>query len=123
MKKKQIIVTGFVIALHLAGFENSVAALGTAFNSQHATELRKYSRNIIVSFDSDGAGVKAALRAIPVFRQADMSIRILKMDPFKDPDEFLKNYGPEAYIERIRQAKNSCFFQVEQLQKQYDKTG
>ncbi|MBO4390050.1 MAG: toprim domain-containing protein, partial [Lachnospiraceae bacterium] len=109
-----------VISLHLAGFENSVAALGTAFNSQHATELRKYSRNIIVSFDSDGAGKKAALRAIPVFRAADMSIKILNMDPCKDPDEFLKKLGPEEYTERIRQAKNSCFFQIEQLQDNFD---
>ena len=120
--KEMIICEGYmdVIALHLAGFENSVAALGTAFNSQHATELRKYSKNIIVSFDSDGAGIKAALRAIPVFRQADMSIRILNMDPCKDPDEFLKKFGADAYTERIRQAKNSCFFQIEQLQTQYD---
>ena len=96
-----------VISLHQAGFTNAVASLGTAFTSQHANVLKRYTDQVILTYDSDGAGVKAALRAIPILKEVGMSIKVLNMKPYKDPDEFIKNMGAEAFRQRIREAKNS----------------
>jgi DNA primase len=111
-----------VIAMHQAGFTNSVASLGTAFTSQHATLLRRYVSQVILTYDSDGAGVNAALRAIPLLKQAGMDVKVLSLKPYKDPDEFIKAEGAEAFEERIKQAKNSFLFEIEVLQKDYDFT-
>ena len=95
------------ISMHQAGFTNAVASLGTAFTSQHAGVLKRYTDQVILTYDSDGAGIKAALRAIPILRDAGISARVLNMKPYKDPDEFIKNMGADAFKERIAQAKNS----------------
>ncbi len=100
-----------VISLHQAGFTNAVASLGTAFTSQHANVLKRYTDQVILTYDSDGAGVKAALRAIPILKEVGMSIKVLNMKPYKDPDEFIKNMGAEAFRQRIREAKNSFLFE------------
>ena len=109
-----------VISLHQAGFTNAVASLGTAFTSQHANVLKRYTDQVILTYDSDGAGVKAALRAIPILKEVGMSIKVLNMKPHKDPDEFIKNMGAEAFRERIREAKNSFLFEVDVLRRGYD---
>lgn len=109
-----------VIALHSAGFQNAVAALGTAFTLQHAMLIKRYVSEVVLTFDSDGAGQKAAMRAIPILKSVGISIRVLDMQPYKDPDEFIKNLGAEAYEERITQAENSFLFEIHMLQKQYD---
>ena len=70
--------------------------MGTAFTSQHANVLKRYTDQVILTYDSDGAGVKAALRAIPILKEVGMSIKVLNMKPYKDPDEFIKNMGAEA---------------------------
>lgn len=108
-----------VIALHQAGFTNGVASLGTAFTSQHAMLLKRYTQQVVLTYDSDGAGVKAALRAIPILKDAGISARVLDMKPYKDPDEFIKNMGAEAFQERIDQAKNSFLFEIEVLKRDY----
>ncbi len=109
-----------VIAMHQAGFTNSVASLGTAFTSQHAALLKRYTSQVILTYDSDGAGVKAALRAIPILKEAGISVKVLNMRPYKDPDEFMKNLGPEAFRQRIEEAKNSFLFEIDVLKSQYD---
>ena len=93
-----------VIALHQAGFSQAVASLGTAFTSQHAMLIKRYTDQVILTYDSDGAGVKAALRAIPILKEVGISCKVLNMKPYKDPDEFIKNMGAEAFQERIDQA-------------------
>lgn len=108
-----------VIALHQAGFTQAVASLGTAFTPQHAVLLKRYTTQVILTYDSDEAGTKAALRAIPILREAGLSIKVLNMKPYKDPDEFIKNLGAEAFRERIAQAKNSFLFEIEVLKAQY----
>ncbi|WP_320945318.1 DNA primase [Enterocloster bolteae] len=109
-----------VISLHQAGFTNAVASLGTAFTSQHANVLKRYTDQVILTYDSDGAGVKAALRAIPILKEVGMSIKVLNMKPYKDPDEFIKNMGAEAFRQRIREAKNSFLFDVDELRRGYE---
>lgn len=109
-----------VIAMHQAGFTNSVASLGTAFTSQHAALLKRYTSQVILTYDSDGAGVKAALRAIPILKEVGISVKVLNMRPYKDPDEFMKNLGPEAFRQRIEEAKNSFLFEIDVLKSQYD---
>lgn len=108
-----------VIAMHQAGFTNAVASLGTAFTTQHAQLLKRYTDKVVLTYDSDGAGVKAALRAIPILKEAGISIRVLNMQPYKDPDEFIKNLGAEAFNQRIEEARNSFLFELDVLKKNY----
>ena len=109
-----------VIAMHQAGFTQAVASLGTAFTSGQASLLRRYANEILLSYDSDGAGVNAALRAIGILKEAGMTGRVINLEPYKDPDEFIKNLGAEAFEERIRKARNSFMFGLEMLEKGYD---
>jgi len=120
--KYMLVCEGYVdvIAMHQAGFTNAVASLGTAFTSQHAMLLKRYTDQVILTYDSDGAGVKAALRAIPILKEVGMSIKVLNMKPYKDPDEFIKNLGAEAFEERIGKARNGFMFSLEILEKNYD---
>ena len=108
-----------VIALHQAGFTNSVASLGTALTSQHANLLKRYTEKVVLTYDSDGAGVKAALRAIPILKEAGISTRVLNMEPYKDPDEFIKNLGAEEFRKRIEGARNSFLFEIDVLKRNY----
>lgn len=109
-----------VISLHQSGFTNAVAALGTAFTVQHALLIKRYTKEVILTFDSDGAGIKAALRAIPILKEAGLSARVLTMKPFKDPDEFIKNMGAEAYQRRIEEAVPSFMFEIQVLRENYE---
>ncbi len=109
-----------VIALHQAGFTNAVASLGTALTSGHASLIKRYVNEVYLTYDSDEAGTKAALRGIPILKEAGITAKVLRMDPYKDPDEFIKNLGAEAFEERIRQARNGFMFSLEILEKDYD---
>ncbi len=109
-----------VIAMHQAGFTNAVASLGTALTSQHASLLKRYTDEVILTYDSDDAGVRAALRAIPLLKEAGVSTRVLHMDPYKDPDEFIKALGVEAFQQRIDEAENSFLFELTVLERSYD---
>ena len=121
-KKEIILCEGYmdVISMHQAGFTNAVAALGTAFTSGHGTLLKRYTENIILSFDSDEAGQRAILRAIPILKEAGLTVRVLDLTPYKDPDEFIKGLGAQALEERIRKAMSSFMFQVKVAAGRYD---
>ncbi len=109
-----------VISMHQAGFTQAVASLGTAFTPGQAGLIKKYTKDVLLAYDSDGAGVKAALRAIRILRDAGMSGRIINMAPYKDPDEFIKNLGQEAFQERIDHAENSFLFEIRMLERDFD---
>lgn len=122
-KKSQLLLCeGYmdVIALHQAGFDNAVASLGTALTSGHANLLKRYTKEVYLTYDSDGAGIKAALRAIPILKEVGITTKIINMKPYKDPDEFIKALGAEAYQERIDQAENSFLFEVRMEEQQHD---
>ena len=101
-----------VIAMHQAGFTNAVASLGTALTSGHASLVKRYTREVLLLYDSDGAGIRATLRAIPILREAGVTSRVVSLKPWKDPDEFIKNEGAEAFEERLNQATDSFMFRV-----------
>lgn len=109
-----------VIALHQAGFTNAVASLGTALTAGHASLIRRYVNEVYLTYDSDDAGTRAALRAMPILKDAGVTAKIIRMDPYKDPDEFIKNLGAEAFEERIQKARNGFLFGLEILEKDYD---
>lgn len=121
-EKHMLVCEGYmdVIAMHQAGFTNAVASLGTAFTLQHASLLKRYTDQVILTYDSDKAGVKAALRAIPILKEAGVSARVLNMQPYKDPDEFIKNLGAEAFRQRIENARNSFLFEIDVLKQDFD---
>ncbi|MDE7045068.1 MAG: toprim domain-containing protein, partial [Acetatifactor sp.] len=109
-----------VIAMHQAGFTQAVASLGTAFTPEQANLLRRYTDSVFLAYDSDGAGVKAALRGIGILREAGLTAKVINMRPYKDPDEFMKALGREAFEERIAQAENSFFFEIRILEGRFD---
>lgn len=121
-KNHMIICEGYmdVIAMHQAGFTEAVASLGTAFTSGQASLLRRYTENVILAYDSDGAGTKAALRAIGILRDAGLTGKILHLEPYKDPDEFMKHMGKEAFEERLANAEDSFSFELRMLERDYD---
>ena len=109
-----------VIALHNAGFENAVASLGTALTPLHVKLISRYTKKVILTYDSDGAGINAAKRAIPLLKEENLNVKVLSMAPYKDPDEFIKNLGSEEFQKRIDSADNAFLWEVEILKKDYN---
>lgn len=121
-KSNMIICEGYmdVISMHQAGFTQAVASLGTALTAGHAMLLKRYTNNVLICYDSDGPGTKAAIRAIGILREAGLNTKVINMKPYKDPDEFIKALGQEAFQERIDNAGNSFMFELSVLENGYD---
>jgi DNA primase len=117
-----ILVEGYmdVISLHQAGFDNSVAALGTAFNQNHARGLKRFKDRVTVLFDSDNAGTKAALRAIPFLKSIGLQINVLQVTGAKDPDEYIKLFGAKRFQQLLSTAADDTTFRLAQLRKSYN---
>ena len=108
-----------VIAMHQAGFNQAVASLGTAFTPGQAALLRRYTKRVLLAYDSDGAGVRAALRNIGILRNGGLESSVIDLRPHKDPDEFIKAEGKEAFQARIDKAENSFFYELRILSQSY----
>ncbi len=121
-KPNFIICEGYmdVIALHQAGFNQAVASLGTAFTEQQSVLLKRYANEALLTYDSDDAGTRAALRAIPMLRDSGLMVRVINMKPYKDPDEFIRALGAEAFQQRIEEAQSSFLFEIEVLERSFD---
>ena len=104
-----------VISMHQAGFTNAVASLGTALTSGHASLLKRYTQEVLLLYDSDDAGVRAALRAIPILREAGITSRVVSLKPHKDPDEFIKALGGEEFEKRLE----SFMFRVHMAEREF----
>ena len=109
-----------VIAMHQSGFTQASASLGTVFTIGQANLLKRYVKEVLLAYDSDGAGTNAALRAIGILKEAGISGRVINMEPYKDPDEFMKNLGAEEFRKRIEKAENSFFFELRMMEREYD---
>ena len=109
-----------VISLHQWGFSEAVAALGTAFTEQQADLMKRFNSLIYLCFDSDGAGKKACKRAISILREKKLEGKVICLSPYKDPDEFLKAEGKEAFEKRIEEAKNAFLWEVEEKKTEFD---
>lgn len=123
-KNNLIICEGYmdVISMHQAGFNQAVASLGTALTPGHARLMKRYTDNVLITYDSDEAGVKAALRAIPILKEVGLSTKVINMRPYKDPDEFIKALGTEAFQERIDKAENSFMYEIGIIEKNYNRS-
>ena len=122
-KQGRIILTeGYMdtISLHQAGFDCAVASLGTSLTQEHAQLLSRYTKEAIIAYDGDGAGVKAAQRAIPILEQTGIQVRVLRVTGAKDPDEFIKTYGPEAFGRLLNQSENHIEYRLRQIAAQYE---
>lgn len=121
-RKNLIICEGYmdVISMHQAGFTNAVASLGTALTSQQCSLLKRFTNDVLVIYDSDGAGVKAALRALPMLKEAGLRAKVINLSPYKDPDEFMKAEGAEAFEKRLENGTNGFLFEIARLQSEYD---
>ena len=108
-----------VISMHQAGFDCAVASLGTALTPQQAGLLKRYTTNALLLYDSDNAGKMAALRAIPILKDAGIESRVVDLSPYKDPDEFIKGLGASALEERLSGASNAFMFEVEDTAAKY----
>ncbi len=117
-RNHQILCEGYmdVIALHQAGFDQAVASLGTALTHGQASLMKRYTEEVLLTYDSDEAGTKAALRAIPILRDGGIMTKVIHMEPYKDPDEFIKHLGPEEFEKRVANAENSFFFELRILE-------
>ena len=109
-----------VIALHQAGFNMAVASLGTAFTPGQALMLKRYVNDVYLSYDSDGPGIQAIIRAAKICREYALSCKVIDMNPYKDPDEFIKALGHDEYQKRIDEAKNAFIFEIGVIRKKYD---
>ncbi len=108
-----------VIALHAAGFENAVAGLGTAFGDEQARILKKYSENVTLCYDSDEAGQKATARTIPILEKAGLTVRMLRLPEGKDPDEFIKKNGADAFRAVIEGSRGKFDYILESVRGKY----
>lgn len=121
-KNQFILCEGYmdVITMHQAGFTQAVASLGTSFTTGQALLLRRYAEEVLLAYDSDDAGIKAALRAIGILREVGVIGRVISFAPHKDPDEFIKAEGAEAFEKRLLEAENSFFFEIRILSREFD---
>lgn len=123
-RKEFILCEGYmdVISMHQAGFDNTVASLGTALTAENVEVLKNYRKPVLLSYDSDHAGIDATLKAIRLFKGAGIPCRVINMKPYKDPDEFMKALGAEEYEKRIASAENSFLFEIRMMMREYDLT-
>ena len=108
-----------VITMHQAGISCAVASLGTALTPEQANLIKRYAKEVRLLYDSDGAGVNAALRAIPILREAGLEARVVNLSPAKDPDEFINAQGPDALRKRIEDAEADVLFEIRQMSLSY----
>ena len=119
-----ILTEGYMdtISLHQAGFDSAVASLGTALTEEHGQLLSRYFKEAVIAYDGDGAGIKAAQRAIPILEKAGLKVKVLRVAGAKDPDEFIKAYGREAFARLLDQSENQVDYRLAQIQKKYNLT-
>lgn len=110
------------ISLYQAGFDCAVASLGTALTADHAKLLSRFTKEVVICYDADAAGVQAANRAIPMLEKTGLKVRVLRVNGAKDPDEFIRKYGPDAFARLLDQSENYVEYNLGQLQSKYDLT-
>ena len=108
------------ISLYQAGFDCAVASLGTALTADHAKLLSRFTKEVVICYDSDTAGVQAANRAIPLLEKTGLKVRVLRVTGAKDPDEFIRKFGPDAFSRLLDQSENYVEYNLRQIQSKYD---
>ena len=111
-----------VVSLHQAGFDSAVASLGTSLTPEQARLLSRYTNEVIIAYDNDGAGIKASQRAIGILEKLDMKVKVLRVTGAKDPDEFIKTRGPDAFRNLIDGSENQIDYRLHAVTSKYDLT-
>ena len=109
-----------VIALHAAGFENAVATLGTAITPDQSRVFAKYTKKVIICYDSDKAGQTAANKAIRLLGEVGVDVKILKLNGAKDPDEYIKKFGADSFRRCLDDSKSSFEFKMDKILSEHD---
>ena len=109
-----------VISLHQAGFDCAVASLGTSLTADHAQLLARYTNEVVICYDSDGAGISAAQRAIGILEKTGLNVKVLRVQGAKDPDEFIKTKGREAFTLLLDRSENHIEYRLMQIRMKYD---
>ena len=117
-----ILVEGYmdVISLHKYGFTNAVAGLGTAFTPEHAKILSRYTKELVICYDSDEAGQAAVMRALPILAATDLKLKVMVIPEVKDADEYLRLKGAAKFKTLVEGAKNHILYKIDRLKQQYD---
>ena len=117
-----ILVEGYMdaIALHQHGFDCAVASLGTSLTEEHAVLLSKYTEQVVLIYDGDEAGQRAAQRAIPMLEKAGLQVKVLRMKDAKDPDEYLKKFGADKFKVLLEQSSNRVEYQLNAIYRKFD---
>lgn len=110
------------ISLYQAGFDCAVASLGTALTADHAKLLSRFTKEVVICYDADTAGIQAANRAIPLLEKTGLKVRVLRVNGAKDPDEFIRKFGPDAFSRLLDQSENYVEYNLRQIQGKYDLT-
>lgn len=121
-EESMILCEGYmdVIALHAAGFSNAIATLGTAITSEQARVLSRYTKRIIISYDADEAGQKAAKRAMQLLGEVGLEVSVLKIPDAKDPDEYIKKHGKDSFAHLLENTKSKFEYNVEGVLGKYN---
>lgn len=120
--KEIIVVEGQmdVIALHSAGFSNTVACMGTALTKYHSKELKRFADKVIISFDGDGAGQKATLRSLDILQDEGLNVYVISMPEGLDPDEYIKKYGKDSYAKLVTAALPLNDYKINAIASKYN---
>ncbi len=111
-----------VVSLHQAGFDSAVASLGTSLTPEQARLLSRYTDQVIIAYDNDGAGIKASQRAIGILEKLDVKVKVLRLEGAKDPDEFIKARGPEAFRKLLEGSESQADYRLRNVTGKYDLT-
>lgn len=109
-----------VVSLHQAGFDSAVASLGTSLTPDQARLLSRYTTQVVIAYDADAAGQKAAQRAIGILQPLDLKVKVLRIPGAKDPDELIRSKGPDAFRQLIERSDNQIEYRLQLVQEKYD---
>ena len=109
-----------VVSLHQAGFDSAVASLGTSLTPEQARLISRYTGEVIIAYDNDGAGIKAAQRAIGILEKLDLRVKVLRMSGAKDPDEFIKLKGADAFRNLLEASENQIDYRLRAVTDKYE---
>ncbi len=111
-----------VVSLHQAGFDSAVASLGTSLTPEQAGLISRYTKRVVIAYDGDAAGVKAAHRAIGILEATGLDVRVLQMEGAKDPDELIQKHGPDAFQLLLDRSEDQVEYRLLSIRKRYDLT-
>ncbi len=109
-----------VVSMHAAGFENAVASLGTALTDEQARIMARYTKQVIIAYDGDSAGQRAAGRAMDIFARVGLDVRVLRITDAKDPDEYIRKFGTDAFARLLKGSSTGFSYRLDGVLNRYN---